>query len=79
MALGPQLPVKTAWTPLEITKEAVWIPAPPVRFMLSLAKLSQAMVSVSTIKRNSHLPNLGLISASRSRPYALIATFINTP
>jgi hypothetical protein len=23
MALGPQLPVKTAWTPLEITKEAV--------------------------------------------------------
>lgn len=64
-ALGPTLPVKTNLTPLFAIVWAAWMPAPLGAYWLVFGRASKLMVSVSTITKNGHLPNLGSIWASR--------------
>ena len=76
-ALGPNLPVSTAPTPLLATSWAAAIPAPLGLPALELGIASYPMVAVSTMTKYGHLPNRGETAALRSGPVEETATFMS--
>jgi hypothetical protein len=79
VALGPRLPVMTAWTLALATIWAAWTPAPPAAAADGLSSTSKSPDAESTTIKNGQRPNRGSSGASRSRPDDEIAIFMMPP